>query len=951
MRARTCFLVVFLITVVCLLVVSTSSISTVSATPPLQGGSDQDPDPATEVVEMRTANAKFYRTGPERYMVVVSAGPIHYQDESGRWQDVDTTIAPMAGGYAVETNSVKTYFPARLGAEQAIRAEARVQVPAQEAARPAGERQMLLKAGQWIPAPANPAPPTFAEKDLFMTWQPEAMRFGDQAGNEDLIAQVAPVEGVAAGNVMAYPDAFPDTTEEFQVFPGGFSHRLILSAPPRVPAAHLAGQIYLEYVGYLTLPAGYSLFAEGRAQKGAFTTSSALAVQDAAGEVLAYLGAAYAYEQAGDSPGVKGACFAQPADGRWRLAIRVPLNWLTAPQRTYPVVVAVIPQDMVGPDAGITSGSPDTNWSASNSFFVGYDSSPGRQTARALAYWATKPGVPNMAMIDSIYTRLYARSGVSDTCQIATHRVTSNWNANQVTWSRALSNTQVVSWTAPGGDFAATAEAIAALDSTYAEYKHMGDITDLAAEWHRADWWDWPDEIGTENSGVIYKGTGTVESSSTDIYREFDRHKAGENTWPRLEGSVVMGPITMTAYSPISRSVPSPDHYKHVSLSSWDWRAFGLRGGKECDYDLYLWDKVDGGYADSTILAYSNFISRSVELVAISKEAPQEVRYSLVWQTRGRCNYDIEFAPATEDISSSGTYGPYTMQANQVLRTWQFQPAARQTYSFTLRPTSGDADLAMGVFAPTKGNYQSRSDIEHNAQVDAGGAGVTETLEYTPDSDGYHALVVWSKGATTATSFSLDVAAGERIHRAFLPAVLRNYTVTAPCPPLSNGGFESGESGWRFSGGLDHQISTEAHGGSNAAELGAYNYATPCKGGIPVNAYAAAEQCVLVPESGSPALRFWYRIRTQDRKESIPPGSTTPVLKDTLDVVVQGKTIDQINPHPNVGCDTIFDSGWQQFSYDLNAYRGESIAVRFEVWNRQHDWYATWAYIDDVEIQ
>ena len=46
------------------------------------------------------------------------------------------------------------------------------------------------------------------------------------------------------------------------------------------------------------------------------------------------------------------------------------------------------------------------------------------------------------------------------------------------------------------------------------------------------------------------------------------------------------------------------------------------------------------------------------------------------------------------------------------------------------------------------------------------------------------ALVVWSKGATSATSFSLDVGTGKITYRGFLPVVLRDYSyaATIPCP-------------------------------------------------------------------------------------------------------------------------------------------------------------------------
>ncbi len=43
------------------------------------------------------------------------------------------------------------------------------------------------------------------------------------------------------------------------------------------------------------------------------------------------------------------------------------------------------------------------------------------------------------------------------------------------------------------------------------------------------------------------------------------------------------------------------------------------------------------------------------------------------------------------------------------------------------------------------------------------------------------------------------------------------------------------------------------------------------------------------------------------------------------------------------------DTGWQQFTYDLSAYQGQTIEIRLV--NRTSDqWYNTWTYVDDVTV-
>jgi len=78
-----------------------------------------------EIVARRSAYAKHYQLGPQQYRAVISAAPMHYLDENGRWQDIDTDITKLPDGtFASEANSVKMHFPARLGPAGTITADA-----------------------------------------------------------------------------------------------------------------------------------------------------------------------------------------------------------------------------------------------------------------------------------------------------------------------------------------------------------------------------------------------------------------------------------------------------------------------------------------------------------------------------------------------------------------------------------------------------------------------------------------------------------------------------------------------------------------------------------------------------------------------------------------------------------------------------------------------------------
>jgi hypothetical protein len=100
-----------------------------------------------------------------------------------------------------------------------------------------------------------------------------------------------------------------------------------------------------------------------------------------------------------------------------------------------------------------------------------------------------------------------------------------------------------------------------------------------------------------------------------------------------------------------------------------------------------------------------------------------------------------------------------------------------------------------------------------------------------------------------------------------------------------------------------------------------------------------------VPNYSSPQLSLFYRIMTYDR-----------FVGDKYDwfaVYINGALVLQtgrISQTPITSCASgPYDTGWQQFTYDLSAYQGQTIEIRL-VNHTSDQWYNTWTYVDDVSV-
>ncbi|HET8846731.1 MAG TPA: hypothetical protein VFN35_35040 [Ktedonobacteraceae bacterium] len=146
---------------------------------------------------------------------------------------------------------------------------------------------------------------------------------------------------------------------------------------------------------------------------------------------------------------------------------------------------------------------------------------------------------------------------------------------------------------------------------------------------------------------------------------------------------------------------------------------------------------------------------------------------------------------------------------------------------------------------------------------------------------------------------------------------------------LQNGGFEQGGSSWVEHSGKNAELvdTSNPHSGSASAHLCGYN---TCQDSL--------YQAIIIPSTGSPPMLsyYWYMSTTE----------TTHAF-DFLSVQIRnssGKvlaTLQALNDGSNA-------NSWQSASFDLSAYRGQSVQLAFVATNGSKN--PTDFYLDDVSL-
>jgi hypothetical protein len=183
----------------------------------------------------------------------------------------------------------------------------------------------------------------------------------------------------------------------------------------------------------------------------------------------------------------------------------------------------------------------------------------------------------------------------------------------------------------------------------------------------------------------------------------------------------------------------------------------------------------------------------------------------------------------------------------------------------------------------------------------------------------------------------------------FLPIIINNYDSSIPFAVFD--GFETGQFvGWKISGSLPSSIVTNPlppNGGSYAALLGSPGYGcgdspTVPLGQVSLQAYAR------VPASGTPYLRFDYRVLSYDTVRD-----SSGEWWDRLEVRVNSDVLERYgDPDPgNLSCGNLYDSDWLGAEFDLSAYKGQTVVLTFFNENHADHYWNTYSYLDNIRIE
>jgi hypothetical protein len=735
-------------------------------TPPTVEPEVEELSIGSEAVGRRTATSKHFYLGNGRYQARISAAPIHYRDAEGTWQEIDTTLRPQAKGvYAAETNELRAYLPARSGG--VVRVAGRVYPQAEPPPATLSKEEVA----PLLSAAASTLPPV----DVSLSWEPVAWRYADAAGGLDDLAAVQPVDGQVEGDTITYEGILPQVNESYRVIPNGLKHQLTLLGPPRPPAGGLTGEITLDYVGTIELPAGLALYADGAVQVGGFTTDGDIEVRDGEGHPLLVLMAPVAYEAEKPLEAVGGSYAVWREGDRLRLAWRTPAAWLLAPERRYPVMLD--PTAYIWPpteDSGIYGGVWSNNpYGSETQFYVGYGSD--NTARRGLVRWNDLSAIPAYALIDdSSSTDVRVRinqtghgGGDNNSRTVGLYRVTRSWTESGVTWNRYNGTSN---WTTPGGDYDSTLLASTAVGTgTGVQVWQNLTLRDVVALWRtRSLLGGTP---GEPNYGLLLRYT----SETGDEVKWFGSKESSPDWVPELDVDYTTGPRALADQTPVQRRVPSPDYYSIPSSALW--QAVGIRAStSSADYDPRLYS--DSNY--SSLLDGSYYGGGYVDFVVIDQDAPDAMRYPLVYSWDGTGSYQIEYLQRIDyfsgNINPGDSYGPYTMGTSSVIRLWTLGVAAESENCVAVEPTSGDGRLGVAVFArSTTDYYHDRGEALAQAVATTGGNRVE--LNYTATSTGgVYGLVVWNESPGTTSSFYLEgCAAPAEANDVFLPIILKNY--------------------------------------------------------------------------------------------------------------------------------------------------------------------------------
>ena len=223
-----------------------------------------------------------------------------------------------------------------------------------------------------------------------------------------------------------------------------------------------------------------------------FTVDGQVNFKDANNVTLFFLPQAYAYDSAGER--IDLIYTFKKAGINLFVSIKTPYSWLEDDDREYPVYIdPTTALSSSASSAASKNGNADTNFGDANYIAVGKSQAVLGEIRTFIMFNISE--IPDNINITSALMNLwlYDDNTESSSRVINTHRVTSEWREDEVTWNERRLG---IDWVEDGGDFDSTIISSKTISANPDDAWYSWDLTELTTEWYNETY---------DNYGVVLK--------------------------------------------------------------------------------------------------------------------------------------------------------------------------------------------------------------------------------------------------------------------------------------------------------------------------------------------------------------------------------------------------------------------------------------------------------------
>ena len=400
----------------------TAETATESAVTENSGANALDYTPVLyEVADLREEGVKHFHLEDGSYVAAQYAYPVHYLDDSGKWQDIDNSLAESGGMFANSTARIK--FVKKITGNSTL----------------------------------------FALHD----------------GNTKLTMSLIGAKKGTVGEATNYADAESDTELQKMMNLEKLSSRVLYAdILDGVDLEYIAQSLNVKENIIVKEKAGaYSYTFELALNNltAALAENGDVVLTDSDGAVKYTIPAPVVYDAAGVYASASVSRYSLESsngNGKYLLTVTADAAWMNAAERVFPITVdpTIVGNQYISTDLYIEEGSSNTALQSSDTYLIVSSSN--------ISYWKINteylPSLPKSAYISKATISLFAVFGSATSTYIGAYEVSSDWNSH-LTWNNAIEDETAGVIT----DYLVDCKCI----STFAEW-YEWDITELVEKWY-----------------------------------------------------------------------------------------------------------------------------------------------------------------------------------------------------------------------------------------------------------------------------------------------------------------------------------------------------------------------------------------------------------------------------------------------------------------------------------